>query len=189
MTRRVVLHIFQSLDGYAEAAGGEFVGPPWSEQMDAWAISATRDAGAILFGRKTYEELGAYWTAASHDASLPPAMQEVARLINAAEKYVFSKSLGAPTWNNSAVLSGDISEEIARLKATGQGDLVMFGSPTLAHSFLQADLFDEYRILVAPMVFGGGKTFLGEGRRFDLELVEARPYDTGSVQLVYRPKR
>ena len=187
--RRVLLHLVQSLDGYAEGPDGELVPPPWSEEMDRWAIDATAKAGAILFGRKTYEELGAFWTAAPSDPSLPPPMQEVARLINAAEKYCFSRTLTEPTWNNSTILSGDIGEEIGRLKAQDGGDLVMFGSPTLAHSFLQRDLFDEYRILVTPMVLGGGKTAFGEGRHFNLELVEATPLDTGSVQLVYRPRR
>lgn len=187
--RRVLLHIFQSLDGYAEAAGDEFIGPPWSEQMDRWAIEATRDAGAILFGRRTYQDLGAYWTAAPSDPELPPPMHEVARLINAAEKYVFSKSLTEATWNNSTILSGDIGEEVQRLKGRPGGDLVMFGSPTLAHSFMQRDLFDEYRILISPQVYGGGKTLFGDGRRFDLDLVETVPLDTGAVQLVYAPKR
>ena len=189
MTRLVKLHIFQSLDGYAQARDGEFIPPPWSEQMDDWAITATRDAGAILFGRVTYEELGAYWTAAPQDASLPPPMQEVARLINAAEKYGFSKSLTQATWNNSTILRGALGVEVERLKAKGSGDLVIFGSPTLAHSFMQRDLIDEYRILVGPQVYGGGKTFMGDGRTFDLELVEAVPFDTGAVQLVYRPSR
>src|SRR5918998_1277779 len=150
---RIVVTEFLSLDGVMEAPGGEdFKYPGWSFEFDRgeegnqFKLDEVFDAEALLLGRVTYEGFAAAW---------PEREGEFADKFNTMQKYVVSSTLSEPLeWNNSTLLSGDPVEEVARLKQGDGGEIAVHGSRTLAQTLIRANLVDEYRIMVFPVVLG-----------------------------------
>ena len=178
-TRRVVVAEFVSLDGVMEAPS--WTAPYWNDEIAAFKGEETSAAEALLLGRVTYEMFAAVW---------PTSTDEGAPVINALPKYVASTTLGQAdldrTGWNARVLGGDVAEAVRALKREPGGDLLVWGSAQLARTLTEHGLVDEYRLLVYPVVLGSGKRLFGE-ERADLQLVEARPFNSGATALVYRP--
>ena len=108
--------------------------------------------------------------------------------MNRMPKYVVSNSLTHADWNNTTVISGDIRRGVEDLKAQPGGDLVVYGSPDLVDALLKHDLVDEYRIMIEPILLGGGKrVFPDGGRARPLELVDVTQAKTGVLICTYRP--
>lgn len=187
---KVVLSMFMTLDGYFAGQGGEFIPPAWSQGMEAWALEAMQQSGHFLYGRINFEFNKGFWEAAKTDPDSPAASVSYAGDMNSKPKTVFSRTLkGDPGWNASLV-SEDIPGAVARLKTTNEKDLFLFGGATLARSFIDLDLVDEYRLLVTPVIQGAGERLFGVGTRHsDLTFLESRPIDTGAVLLRYRRDR
>jgi dihydrofolate reductase len=102
-------------------------------------------------------------------------------------KYVFSRSLTAPTWKNTHVLKGDLVKEMRRLKAEA-GDLVIMGSGSIIPPLVQAGLVDELHLVVTPVILGSGRTmFEGVKERVHMKLVKSRSFENGKTSLVYHP--
>ncbi|TCK23554.1 dihydrofolate reductase [Ancylobacter aquaticus] len=146
------------------------------------------EAGAMLFGRITYEMMESYWPAVARgDFEAPPAIREWAVKLEAKPKYVVSSTRTDFPWANSHHIAGDLRTRVQRLKdATPAG--VLLGSGTLATELDRLDLIDEYQFLVHPMIAGHGPTLYQRGlpgaRR--LALVSAKPLRNGAVALHYR---
>jgi dihydrofolate reductase len=103
-------------------------------------------------------------------------------------KYVVSSTLEHPDWNNSTVLSGDVDEEVSKLKREQDGDIVVHGSPRLVQALLEHDLVDELRLMVFPVVLGSGKRLFGEtSDRKPLRLADSRTVGDGVSILIYEP--
>ena len=145
-------------------------------------------AGAMLWGRVTYELMEGAWPAVARDENAPRAMQEWARKLEAKPKYVVSATRSEFPWNNTFRIEGDLRESVTRLKEkTPQGVLV--GSPRLSLALDELGLIDEYRIVVHPVVAGHGPTLfngLVPARR--LELLSMNRMKSGQVALHYRRK-
>ena len=110
----------------------------------------------------------------------------VARKLNTLPKHVASRTLKSLAWNNSKLL-GDVVPEVTALKARYTGEVQVHGSPGLAQTLIEHDLIDEYRLLVFPVVVGGGKKLFGAGvRPATMSLVSTRTTSTSAVYLVYR---
>jgi dihydrofolate reductase len=109
--------------------------------------------------------------------------------INGVPKYVVSTTLEEPLeWNNSTLIRSNVAEEIARLKRQPGEDVTILGSGALVRSLLRGDLIDELRLMVHPLVLGGGKRLFEEGDgRQALELVDSKTFDTGVLYLTYQP--
>jgi dihydrofolate reductase len=126
----------------------------------------------------------AYW-------SSPVAIKEdpvVAGLMNSMPKIVFSKTPASAVWNNTRLVKDDFAQEITRLKGSTGRDMIIFGSSDLALTFLQANLLDELRILVNPVILSSGKPlFQGMQGRLELKLLKARAFKNGNVLLFYQP--
>jgi len=195
---RLVLSDFISLDGVVQAPGGAeedtdggFDHGGWSmpyfdpETMGAFIEAATATTGALLFGRRTWQTMAAVWPDRD-DGSHP-----FATYMNSITKYVVSNTLTDAdlTWANSVLLSGDDPVAAVReLKQRDGGDLGMMGSPHLARTLVAAGLVDEYRLLIEPVLLGGGKSvFPTDGKRRPLELVSTSTSPTGVLLCVYRP--
>ena len=189
--RRVVLSMFMSLDGYIAGPGGEFVAPDWSDDLERhWSGYAMEHAGHLLYGRTNFEFNKALWEPAASDPESPAASIAYAATMNRLPKTVFSTTLkGDPGWNGT-IVSHDLKDALARLRADGKGDIVMFGGARVAQSLVKQDLFDEYRLMVTPNLFGDGVRLFEPGfDRIDLELIQSLPLDTGAVILHHRRKR
>ena len=152
----------------------------FTELMDA--------AGAMLWGRITYELMESAWPAVARDENAPRAMREWARKLEAKPKYVVSSSRRDFPWNNTFRVEGDLHEAVRRLKEkTPQGVLV--GSPMLSAALERLGLIDEYRLVVHPVIAGHGPTlFQGLEPSRRLELVSTNRLKAGQVAMHYRRK-
>src|SRR5215211_8749865 len=151
---RIVVTEFVSLDGVMEAPGGEdFKYKAWSFDFDRgedgnqFKLDETHESEALLLGRRTYEGFAAAW---------PERDGEFADKFNTMPKYVVSSTLRDPEWTNSTVLSGDVVDEITKLKQEQDGDIVVHGSAELVQKLIESDLVDELRLMVFPVVLGTG---------------------------------
>jgi dihydrofolate reductase len=145
-------------------------------------------AGAMLWGRVTYELMESAWPAVARDENAPRAMREWARKLEAKPKYVVSASRHDFPWNNTFRLEGDLREAVTQLKEkTPQGVLV--GSLTLSAALERLGLIDDYRLVVHPVIAGHGPTlFQGLQPSRRLELVSTNRLKSGQVALYYRRK-
>jgi dihydrofolate reductase len=144
------------------------------------------EAGAMLFGRTTYELMESAWPAVVKDEKAPRAMREWATKLEAKPKYVVSSTRSEFPWANTFRLEGDLAEAVTRLKEkTPRGVLV--GSPTLSAALERLGLFDEYRIVVHPVLAGHGPTlFQGLPSVRRLELLSTERFGSGAVAMHYR---
>ena len=179
--RKVDAGLFISLDGVVEAPH-EWHLTYWSDEMGEVIDARIAASDAILLGRGTYDEFAAYWPKES------PESNPLAAYMNDTPKYVVSTTLDRADWKNTTVLSGELTEEIRRLKALPGKDIAIIGSGTLVASLLQADLLDELDLLVHPVVVNHGKRLFGGGGDLKgLTLARAKTFDTGVLALTYRP--
>jgi dihydrofolate reductase len=182
---RIVVTEFVSLDGVIEAPGGgeDYEHAGWTFEIDRGAdgdkfkLDETMDSEALLLGRVTYEGFAAAW----------PAMKnEFADKFNGMPKYVVSSTLENPTWHNSTVLSGDVVEEVSKLKRDLEGEVVVHGSAQLVQTLLEHGLVDELRLMVFPVVLGKGKRLFGRtsGKR-PLKLSDSKTVGDGVAVQIY----
>jgi dihydrofolate reductase len=184
---RIVVTEFVSLDGVMEDPGGseEFRHGGWSfefdrgEGGDRFKLDELQEAEAQLLGRVTYEGFAAAWPKMSDEAGFAEKM-------NAMPKYVVSSTLKEAGWNNSTILSGDLAEDVTRLKEDVAGVILVAGSATLVHGLIENDLVDELRLMVFPVILGGGKRVFGEGgEKKKLRLAESTTVGEGIAILRY----
>ena len=147
-----------TLDGSVEMLGAWFDPQSQDDELVAEMRRQDETADALLLGRKTFEDFRGYWPNQSNDAS------GVADYINSVAKYVVSATMTDPAWDNSTLLSGDPAAAVRTLKSAPGGDIVVTGSITLCHALIAADLVDEYRLFVYPVVQGAGRRLFPEGR-------------------------
>jgi dihydrofolate reductase len=138
-------------------------------------------AGGFLLGRRTYEILAAYWPNAHEEE------QALAQPLNTLPKYVASTTLTEPlAWQNSTLLQGDLAEAVAALRQEEGKDLHVIGSAQLVQTLLEHDLVDEFRLMIDPLVLGGGKRlFHDDGALRRLRLVDSQVTTTGSILVTY----
>jgi dihydrofolate reductase len=193
---RVIVTAFMSLDGVVQAPGGPeedtdggFAHGGWSmpyfdpETMGGTWDQALADSDAMLFGRRTWAVSGPAWTSRAGDP--------FADRMNAVPKYLASRTLGADdlgSWANTSLLPAD--DAVGAIRALrdreGRGLLVM-GSPSLTAQLVAADLVDEYRLMIEPILLGGGKSlFPTQGHARPLELVSVTTAATGVLVCTYR---
>ncbi|MGV9731084.1 dihydrofolate reductase family protein [Streptomyces albogriseolus] len=177
-----------SLDGYITGPDG---GLDWSapeEEVFRFWIDETRKLGVHLLGRRLYETM-LYWETAADDPSLGDAEREWVEVWNPLPKVVFSRTL-TEVKGNARLASGSVAEEIARLRQEpGEGEIAI-GGATLAAEAAAADLIDEYRMVVHPVLVGGGtRYFPHDERRVQLDLVETRMLTPNVVYLRHRVRR
>jgi dihydrofolate reductase len=200
---RILLSDFISLDGVVQAPGGEdedttggFSHGGWSmplfdpEAMGAAIGEDMERTDALLFGRRTWDVMAAAWPDRAGD---PFADQ-----MNAIRKYVVSRTLSSADvssrWNNTTLIDGrdgNAIEAVRSLRASaGDGGLQVWGSASLARQLVENDLVDEYRLMLEPILLGGGKTiFPSDGRARHLKLVSVAQAKTGVLICSYRPAR
>jgi dihydrofolate reductase len=183
---RIVVTEFVSLDGVMEAPGGEdFKYKGWSFEFDRgdegnqFKLDETLATEALLLGRVTYEGFAAAW---------PSREGEFADRFNSMPKYVVSSTLGDPEWNNSTVLTGDVVDEVTKLKREVDGDIYVHGSCRLAQALIENDLVDELHLMVFPVVLGTGRRLFGEtSDKKPLRLTDSKTVGDGVAILTYQP--
>jgi dihydrofolate reductase len=183
--RSVTYSMNVSLDGYIVGPDGGFDWTAPDAEVFRFWIDEIQQVDVHLLGRRLYETM-LYWETAEQEQTLDEAELEWAAIWKALPKVVFSTTLPA-VQGNARLVSGGLAEEVERLRAEpGQGEIAI-GGATLAAEVAAAGLVDEYRAMVYPVLVGGGVPFFPRReRRVDLELVEARSFDSGVVYLSHR---
>ena len=191
--RKVIVNEWMTLDGVVQAPSyadedvtGGFAHGGWhasyfDDLSMNWVIENVRGAGGFLLGRGTYETFAAHWPNAPED------QQVLAEPLNALPKYVASTTLDEPLgWQNSRLLRGDIGEAVSALKAADGQDLHVIGSPGLVPTLIARGLVDELRLMIDPLVIGGGKRLFGaDGARWPLRLADCKVTTTGAIIATY----
>jgi dihydrofolate reductase len=186
LVRELVYSMMVSLDGFIEDSNGTLDWVLIDEEIHTFANDEARDAGVFLYGRRLYENMAAYWPTADADPAIPRYMLDFAKIWKAKPKVVFSKTLASVEWN-SRLAGGDVRDEVMKLKGETGGELSV-GGADLAASCIELGLVDEYRLIVQPVVLGGGKPFFPVAQNpIKLRLVETRTFASGVVFLRYRP--
>ncbi|MCX4514674.1 dihydrofolate reductase family protein [Streptomyces sp. NBC_01619] len=190
---QLTLTQFITLDGVYQAPGGPnedtrggFTHGGWSypyadDDFSAFMTGVFDRVGGFLLGRRTYDIFAGAWPRVT-DENDPIAFR-----LNSLPKYVVSTTLEKAEWNNSTIVSGNVAEEVARLKQRTEGELQIHGSGALARSLMAHDLIDEFHLLVYPVVLGAGMRLFADGApptRF--ELAASSTTSTGVAIHTYR---
>jgi dihydrofolate reductase len=194
--RKVIVNEFMSLDGVMQAPGEPEEDPSdgfahggWhmqymqDEGAMKWVVASIVEAGGFLLGRRTYEIFAAHWPNA------PEEEQVIAEPLNTKPKHVVSTTLTEPLeWLNSTLLEGEVAAAVAALKQAEGGDLHVIGSTELVRTLIEHDLVDEFRLMIDPVVLGGGKRiFHDDGSLRQMRLVDGEVTGTGAILARYAP--
>ena len=193
--RKVIVNEFMTLDGVVQAPGGDEEDTSGGFEHGGWhmpfmdevaqkdVLEGINDAGGFLLGRRTYEIFAAYWPNA------PEEEQVIAEPLNTKPKYVVSTTLAEPLeWQNSTLLQGDVPVAVAALKQEAGGDLHVIGSSDLVQTLIENDLVDELRVMIDPLVVGGGKRiFRDDGALKPMRLLDSQVTSTGAFLARYAP--
>jgi dihydrofolate reductase len=178
---KVVVTEFISLDGVVEDPGGaeDYRHGGWTFEFergadgDKFKLEELMEAEAQLLGRVTYEGFAAAWPKMDDEAGFAKKMNEM-------PKYVVSSTLEQADWQNTTILSGDPADSVATLKEEVDGVILIAGSATLVKALIEADLVDELRLMVFPVLLGEGKRLFPEGEtKHRLQLAEAKTVGEG----------
>jgi dihydrofolate reductase len=193
--RKLAVIEFLSVDGVMQAPGhpdedreGGFEHGGWQQPYSDEVLGAAAAQGmaatdTYLFGRKTYEKMAAYWPTA-------PTDDPMAAHLNAAPKYVASRTLKTLDWQNSTVIDGDVVTAVTELKQKPGGTIAVLGSGELVQTLLEHDLVDEFRLFIQPLVIGSGKRlFRGSEQVTRLRLIDSQTTSVGGLILAYEPIR
>jgi dihydrofolate reductase len=207
--RKLVLKMSVSVDGFVGGPNGEidWIFRTMDEEATAWTVGVVGQAGLHIMGSRTFHDMAAYWPSSTQPFAAP--MNEIPKvffsrsgsakaggatttraLVDARAQAVAQPGAATPaieSWNAARVASGDLAEEIARLKQEPGKDIVAHGGAAFAQSLARLGLVDEYRLLVHPVALGRGlPLFSGLSAPVDLALVEVKPFRGGAVALSYR---
>ncbi len=181
--RKLIMWNIITLDGYFEGNKNwdlPFHELVWGKELEELSLEQLHSADYLVFGRVTYEGMAEYWTKAEEENA------KMAKLMNKIPKLVFSKTLKSVEWNNSTLIKENTSAEISKLKAQGNGDIYVFGSANLSETFINDNLFDEYRIGIAPVILGSGRPLFKQGLSSkNLTLISTQQLSNGGVVLKF----
>jgi dihydrofolate reductase len=188
---KIVISTNVSLDGVIQDPDGKegfrlggWFGQFGGKDLEEWAKISLNEAlrtEALLLGRRSDEWFAERWLSRSG---------EWADRLNSLPKYVVSSTLEHPRWSNSTVLSGDVVDQVSKLKQELDGDIVVYASYQLGRKLIEHDLVDELRLVVFPVVLGAGERLFGDtSDKKPMRLVDTRTVGDGLAFLTYQPVR
>jgi dihydrofolate reductase len=181
---KLIYEMNVSLDGYVETVDKDLGWGIVDEELHSWFADQTRTLDASIYGRGMYETMAPYWPTAASDPDATPAMIDFANAWGPMPKIVFSSSLESVAWN-SRLVAGDVAEELARIRKEFDGDIDV-GGATLAHSFIERGLVDDFRLVVHPVVLGAGTPYFPRLERpIGLRLTDTKRFDSGVIYVGY----
>lgn len=183
---KLIYSTITSLDGYIADEDGNFDWAAPDEEVHAFVNDLERPVGTYLYGRRMYEVMVA-WETAQTFADQRPVMQDFAKVWQAADKVVYSRTLAAVSSARTRIERDFDPEAVRQLKASAGRDLSV-GGPDLAAEAIRAGLVDEWHLFLVPFVVGGGNQSLPDNVRVQLELLDERRFGGGVVYLRYRTR-
>lgn len=182
---KLIAFTFISLDGYFKGNNEDISWHQHAEDDGGFSAENANSGNILLFGRKTYEMMAGFWPTSMASDHFP----EVAKGMNKAEKFVFSRTLKKADWAPTKIISDNIPEEVMRLKQTPGKDLTLLGSGSILTQLATANLVDEYQLMVDPVVLGSGTSIFKDLKsQPKLQLTATRTFKSGAVLLCYRPE-
>ncbi len=179
-----------TLDGVAdsqEGLGFEWTARAYDDEVDRYSnVHVRADVDTAMYGRATYLGMQGFWSQMLDSPNGTTAERAHAEWVNGVDKVVVSTTLESADWANSRLISGNVAEEVATLKAQPGGTIAIYASPKLVHGFVEEGLIDEFRILVHPVTLGGGTPLFHGNAKLDLELLESKTFDSGAVYVRYQ---
>lgn len=180
--RKLIYAINITIDGCCDHTKGVA-----DEEVLDYYTALVRDAGLLVYGRKTYQLMVPYWTEIAKSQSETKAEIEFAEAFDSRNKIVFSRSLDSAEGRNTRIVRTDLHDEILKLKRE-QGKNIFVGGVDIPSQLIQLGLVDEYRFVVHPIFAGEGRRLM-EGvslpEKLQLKLAESRPFESGCVALRY----
>jgi dihydrofolate reductase len=191
--KKLIVAEFITLDGVIQAPGsptedtdggfthGGWTHPYWHDEIGKHFFQAMMEADTLLLGRKTWQ---------GHGAAFDPMPDgdPFGDVMKSKKKYVVSTTLNSTSlWRNSTIISGNVVEEVRKLKKQSGQNIILDGSSVLVHTLIENDLVDEYALHVYPLVLGIGKRLFPAGKHVNLKLIEASALPTGVVYQRYQP--
>ena len=184
--RKIIFWNLISIDGFFEGPNSETDWHNVDDEFNEFAVAFLGTLDTLLFGRKTYELMAGYWPTDMAVDDDP----FVAAKMNSLKKVVFSKTLSTAGWENTRLVKENIKEEVEKIKNEPGRDIAVFGSSDLSVELMKHDLIDEFRVLINPVILGGGKTiFKGISGRYKLKLIDTKVFKSGNVLLYYQPDK
>ncbi|GAC1371411.1 MAG: dihydrofolate reductase family protein [Actinomycetota bacterium] len=183
---KLIYSAITSLDGYVADEDANFDWAAPDEEVHAFLNHLERPVGTYLYGRRMYEVMLS-WETAHCDADQAPLIRDYAELWQAADKIVYSRTLQAPSTARTRIEREFDPEAVRQMKAAAGGDITV-GGPHLAGQAIRAGLVDECHLFLVPIVVGGGKQWLPNNVRLQLELLDERRFGMGVVHLHYRTR-
>ena len=183
---RILVFNSITLDGYFADLHGDIrwaYNPVEDNEWIGFVNGNASGEGILLFGRITFEMMKSYWPTPAAKRDMPV----VADRMNSAQKIVFSGTLKSPGWDNTRIISTNITDEVRTLKTGPHGDMVILGSGSIVAQLTEERLVDEYQFVVTPNVLGSGKSmFAGVTKAVALRHVGTRTFKNGNVVLTYQ---
>ncbi len=182
--KKLIMWNVITLDGYFEGEKNWDLGfhqLVWGNELESFVNEQLKTADTLVFGANTYKGMADYWSKESEDEGETPI------LMNKIPKIVCSPTREHADWNNTTIVK-DAVPELTKMKQGGSGNMFVFGSGILSQSLMKADLFDEYRLCIAPVFLGKGRHLFGPGLNYqELTLLESKPLSSGGVILRLAP--
>lgn len=184
---KLILIVHTSIDGFVADKNGTFDNfNPSPENLD-FVCSLTNGADTALAGRVSYQMLESAWPGVKHNPNATPSEIKYSNWYSSARKVVLSGTLSSANLPNTIILSKNIPDEIRKIKEEGNGNILMFGSPTAFQTLYKHDLIDEYRIILYPVVFGQGiPLFSGNELLKEFKLADTKLLSNGEIVLNYQ---
>jgi dihydrofolate reductase len=181
---RLTAYTFTTLNGFYKGPGDDYSWHTHGEEEAQYSVDSLAGESTLLFGHKTYDEMAGFWPSPMAAEQFPG----VAEGMNKADKIVFSRTPFTPEWEGTRCISGDIVEEVRKLKATAGKDMTILGSGSIVRLFADHGLIDGHEIMIDPVVLGDGATlFAGITRTINFRVTGSRVFGSGTVLLSLTP--
>lgn len=189
--RKIISTMWVTLDGFVAGPAGEmdWVSESFDAAMGQYQGDFVSAADTLLLGRVTYQSFAGSWPHVPDNPNASEGEKDYARMLNAMQKIVFSRTLEQAEWHNSRLLKEVNRQDIEQLKHEPGRNIIIYGSASLVQALTNLGLIDEYQVLVHPVVLGDGKPlFHNVQDRVRLKLVNSKTHPSGVVVLSYQPK-
>jgi dihydrofolate reductase len=184
--RKLKLQMVTSIDGFVKAdyEGGEYLN--WDTGVSQFCIDNLDNVDTILVGGKNADDFIPYWKEVANDPA--NSDHQIGKLLTDIPKIVFSRSTTTSRWSNATMASGDLINEVQKLKKLDGKDMIVYGGYTFVSALIGHGLVDEYYLLTGPVAYGSGKRIFNSVKNLHLKLMKCHQYDCGIVLLQYQPK-
>ena len=179
-----------SIDGYIARPNGEmdWVVWEWDDKFKRYVFESTQLVDTIILGRKMTDGFVSYWSDIMTKPDDPS--YDIAKKMIETPKVVFTKTLKKSTWVNTSIATGDLTDEIMKLKNESGKDIVVYGGATFDSSLIKAGLIDKFHLFINPVAIGSGMAIFKDIHEIQkFTLVKSTPFDCGIIELLYEPKR